>query len=40
MVKLTWFPNLRAYSVYRNGRLLGMVRLRGGIPFRQVVEFS
>ncbi len=40
MVNVTRIPDKRAYSVYCNGRELGMVRFRCPIPFRQVVEFA
>jgi len=39
MVKVTWLPNWQAYSVRRNDRVIGMVRFRYPIPFRQVTEF-
>ena len=40
MIKLTWLPNWRAYAVRRNGRLVGLVRCKALVPFRDVVEFA
>jgi hypothetical protein len=41
MIKLTWLPRERAYSVSREGgRVIGLVRCRGRLPFRQVVELA
>lgn len=39
MVKLTWLPHWRAYSVRRNGRVVGVVRCSPPLPFRVTVEF-
>lgn len=39
MVKLIWLPNWKAYAVRRDDRVIGMVRFRYRIPFRQVIEF-
>ncbi len=39
MIKLIWLPNWRAYSVRRDGRVIGLVRCSWQMPFRQVVEF-
>ena len=39
MIKLTWLPHWNAYAVRLNGLVIGLVRLRSHIPFRQVVEF-
>ena len=39
MIKLTWLPRQRVYSVSREGgRIIGLVRWAGALPFRQVVE--
>ena len=40
MIKATWLPHWHAYCVRRNGRMIGFVRFRSPLPFRQVVEFS
>jgi hypothetical protein len=41
MVKLTWLPKRRAYAVSREGgRVIGLVRCRSPLPFRQVVELA
>jgi len=40
MVKLNWLPRWHAYAVSRDGRIIGMVRCRSTVPFRQVVEFA
>ena len=40
MVKLTWLPHWQAYSVRRDGRIVGMLRCKVPLPFRIVVEFS
>jgi len=39
MVKLTWLPSWKAYSVRRDGRIVGMIVCKVPLPFRQVVEF-
>ncbi len=39
MIKLTWIPDWKAYAVRRNNRVIGLVRFRHGLPFRQVTEF-
>jgi hypothetical protein len=40
MIKLTWLPHWQAYSVRREGRIIGMLRCKVPLPFRMVVEFS
>lgn len=40
MVKLTWLPDWKAYSVRRNGRVIGLVRCSMPLPFRVAVEFA
>jgi hypothetical protein len=40
MIKLTWLPDWNAYSVRRNNRVIGLVRFRFRLPFRQVAEFA
>jgi hypothetical protein len=40
MLKLIWLPNWKAYSVRRNGRIIGMVRCKQPLPFRVAVEFA
>ena len=41
MVKLTWFPQRLAYAVsVEGGRVIGLVRCRCPLPFRQVVELA
>ena len=40
MITLTWIPDWKAYSVRHNGRIVGMVRFRYPIPFRQRPEFA
>lgn len=40
MLKLTWLPNWKAYAVWRNGHVIGMVRFKWPIPFRQVIELA
>ena len=40
MVKLTWLPHWQAYSVRRDGRIIGMLRCKVPLPFRIVVEFA
>lgn len=40
VVKLTWLPNWKAYSVRRDGRIIGMVRCKQPLPFRITVEFA
>ena len=40
MVKLTWLPHWKAYSVRLNGRIIGMVRCKMPVPFRAIVEFA
>jgi hypothetical protein len=39
MIKLTWLPNWKAYSVWVNGQILGLVRCKLPLPFRAPVEF-
>jgi len=39
MIKLTWLHRIQAYCVSREGgRVIGFVRCRSPLPFRQVVE--
>ena len=39
MIKLRWLQKEQAYSVSREGgRVIGLVRYRAFIPFREVVE--
>jgi hypothetical protein len=40
MIKLTWLPNWKAYSVRQDGRVIGMVRCSQRLPFRDVAEFA
>lgn len=40
MVKLTWLPDWKAYSVRRNGRVIGLVRCSMPLPFHVAVEFA
>jgi len=40
MITLMWLPKWKAYSVRRNGRLLGLVRCKVPLPFLQVAEFA
>ena len=40
MIKLTWLPHWQAYSVRRDGRIIGMLRCKAPLPFRMVVQFS
>ena len=41
MVKLRWLPKRQAYAVSReDGRVIGLVRCRCPLPFRQVVELA
>jgi hypothetical protein len=41
MIKLTWIPERGAYLVTREGgRVIGLVRCRCPLPFRQVVELA
>jgi hypothetical protein len=40
MIKLNWLPNWHAYAVRLNGRLIGMVRCKGPLPFRAAAEFA
>ena len=40
MIKLTWLPHWQAYSVRRDGRIIGMLRCKAPLPFRLVVQFS
>jgi hypothetical protein len=40
MIKLTWLPNWRAYSVALNGRIIGMVYCKVPLPFREAVQFA
>jgi hypothetical protein len=39
MIKLTWLASWKAYSVRRDGRVIGLVRCSVPLPFRRVVEF-
>lgn len=39
-VKLTWLGHWAAYSVRRDGRVIGLVRCSVPLPFRGVVEFA
>jgi hypothetical protein len=38
MIKLTWLPNWKAYSVRLNGHVIGLVRCSMPLPFRVAVE--
>jgi hypothetical protein len=38
VLRLLWLAQWNAYEVSRSGRILGLVRLRYPIPFRQIVE--
>jgi predicted acetyltransferase len=38
MIQLKWVPQQQAYSVRRNSRVIGMVRFRRRLPFREVIE--
>ena len=40
MIKLTWLASWKAYSVRRDGRVIGLVRCSVPLPFRRVVEFT
>jgi len=40
MIKLTWLASWKAYSVRRDGRVIGLVRCSLPLPFRRVVEFT
>ncbi len=39
MIKLTWLPHWKAYSIRVNGQILGQVRCKLPLPFRAPVEF-
>ena len=39
MIKLTWLPHWKAYSIRVNGRVVGLVRCKRPLPFRQAIEF-
>jgi hypothetical protein len=39
MVRLTWLPSWRAYSVRLNGKVIGLIRCKTPLPFRCAVEF-
>ena len=39
MITLTWLPNWHAYSIRREGRIVGMVRCKHPLPFRTSVHF-
>jgi len=40
MLKLTWLPNWKAYSVRLDGKVIGLVRCKPPLPFRLSVEFA
>ncbi|HVN84855.1 MAG TPA: hypothetical protein VMW17_08440 [Candidatus Binatia bacterium] len=40
MITLIWLPHWRAYSVRKDGRIIGLVCCKTPLPFRQVVEFA
>jgi hypothetical protein len=40
MIKLTWLPNWKAYSVTQDGRVIGLVRCKQPLPFRFRVQFA
>ena len=40
MIKLTWMPRRRAYSVRRYDRVIGIIRCALPLPFRGPVEFT
>ena len=40
MVNLKWLPHWKAYSIRRNGRVIGMVRCSHPLPFRVAVMFG
>jgi hypothetical protein len=39
-VKLAYLPNLGAYVVWKNGKIIGCVRCRFPLPFCCPVEFQ
>lgn len=39
-LKLTWLPNWKAYSVRRDGRVIGLVRCKPPLPFKTTVVFA
>ncbi len=40
MITLIWLPDWQAYAVRRNGRVIGLVRFKWPVPFRQVIELA
>jgi hypothetical protein len=40
MITLTWLSHWQAYSVRRNGRVIGLVRCKWPLPFRLVVGLA
>lgn len=40
MIMVTWLPHWNAYAVRWNNRIIGMVRFRYPVPFRDVAEFN
>jgi len=40
MLKLTWLPHWRAYSIRLNGKVIGLVRCGRPLPFRHGVQFE
>jgi hypothetical protein len=40
MIKLVWLSSWKAYAVRRNGRVIGLVRCKVPLPFREACEFE